>query len=163
MNDVFFTTELFPKTRPNPSPNEKQEYKTSNGLDDTVNRRSTLPGKVREKQRPRSEIYNGFTSLRPVKPAKVDVEVLKRDSKKLGRSKSLYSPKKPPRDLPIRPAPPPPSKQGPKDLQSPRAEQVSPHVEQISSRVEQIASVSPTRPAPPAPIQSFNKKDPTAR
>ena len=157
MNDVFFTTDLFPKTRPNPSSNEKQEHKTSNGLDDSVNRRSTLPGKVREKQRPRSEIYNnGFSSLRPVKPAKVDVEVLKKDSKKLGRSKSLYSPKKPPRDLPIRPAPPPPSKQGPKDLQSPRAEQVSP-------RLEQIASISPTRPAPPAPIQSFNKKDPTVR
>lgn len=163
MNDVFFTTEYFPKTRPNPSPSEKQEHKTTNGVDDSVNRRSTLPGKVREKQRPRSEIFNGFSSLRPVKPTKVDVEVLKKDSKKLGRSKSLYSPKKPPRDLPIRPAPPPPSKQGPKDLQSPRTEQVSSRVEAISPRVEQIASVSPTRPAPPAPIQSFNKKEQTVR
>ena len=107
---------------------------------------ATLPSStgLNKKQRPKSEIYNGFNSLRSMKATKVDEEQLRKESKKVSRSKSLHAPKKPPRELPLRQAPTPPS------LES-------------NETKDQAASISPSRPAPPVPMSSFNKKGPALK
>ncbi|XP_065058616.1 uncharacterized protein LOC135686339 isoform X1 [Rhopilema esculentum] len=139
LNQSPLNNEPFPSPRSIYSPTESNH--SGNGF-----AFATLPSSTGliKKQRPKSEIYNGFNSLRSMKATKVDEEQLRKESKKVSRSKSLHAPKKPPRELPLRQAPTPPS------LES-------------NETKDQAASISPSRPAPPIPMLSFNKKGPASK
>ena len=133
-----------------PTDPQKDLFKIpSNGVDCIISRTSTLPASRNrdKKQRPKSEIYNGFTSLRTTKAIKGDADIPQKEAKKVARSRSLHAPKKPPRDFSIRQTSTLPC--------SDKRDAVSP--------VNQMTSITPVRPAPPAPFVTFNKKSTTAK
>ena len=146
MNDSPFIVDSFSRNLQSPTEPHTEAYSIpSNGFDCIITRTSTLPAtRTRDKkQRPKSEIYNGFTSLRTTRTAKADQGTIQKENKRVTRSKSLHAPKKPPRDFSTRPT------------------SISPcgKVEDTKLSVGQMTSLTPTRPAPPVPLMSFNKKN----
>ncbi len=160
MNEVNFTdkqpatvnqttTGSLPKNDPTSIENQPTNKEPIIGIDIPPPPKTAPPPKPVRKQRPTSEIYNGFSSLRSVKTAKVDVDSMKTESSKLSRSKSLYSSKKSSlsRENPVRPAPPPPS-----------------YLQREKKSLDRLSgSISPVRAAPSLPFTSFNKKLPVER
>ncbi len=145
MNDVNFDKSQ-PQTNQPLKKDQPASIQPVIGIDIPPPPKTAPPPKPARKQRPASEIYNGFSSLKSVKTTKVDVEGMKNDASSLGRSKSLFSTKKSTsRDNPVRPAPPVPS-------HSSKDKSGHPYV-----------TVDQVRPAPPKPLTSFNKKAPVER
>ena len=117
----------------------------SNKLDCIIARTSTLPSRGK-KERPKSEVYNGFSSLRAARLANGERVNSQKESKKVVRSKSLHAPKKPPRDFSMRPM------------------SISPcgDIKEDSPAVPKLTSaITPTRPAPPVPFATFSKRNQT--
>jgi len=119
----------------------------NNRFDCIITRTSTLPTRDK-KERPKSEVYNGFSSLRAARLANGERVYSQKESKKVVRSRSLHAPKKPPRDFSMRPMSTSPSGDIKED---------SPAVPKLTS------TITPTRPAPPAPFATFSKRSQTGQ
>ena len=124
-----------------------EKYNTpSNGFDCIITRTSTLPGTRNQdkKERPKSEIFNGFSSLRAGRIANGERVHTQKESRKVIRSKSLHAPRKPPRNFSIRPT-----------STSPCGD-----IKEHQSTASHLTTITPTRPAPPVPplAEMFNKK-----
>ena len=150
MNDSPFVFDSLTRNLQSPTDTQEKYNIPSNGFDCIITRTSTLPGtRTREKkERPRSEIFNGFNSLKAARLTNGEHSHPQKESKKVVRSKSLHAPKKPPREFSMRPT-----------STTPCGE-----IKEEKLSVDQLTHFTPTRPAParpapPAPLTTVNKRN----
>ena len=154
MNDSPFVFDSLTRNLQSPTDAQEKYNIPSNGFDCIITRTSTLPGRRNQdkKERPKSEIFNGFNSLRAARLTNGEHGHLQKETKRVVRSKSLHAPKKPPRDFSMRPTSTSPCGEI-------KEEKLS--VDHQSTHFTP-ARPAPTRPAPPAPSATANKRNQTS-